>query len=344
MNFQFAYPWVLCALALPLLLVLWRPRRGGAAFGAFSLASAVLRPSRGPLVFTIMMASALACLVVAAARPQYGRTINEREQAGRDLMLVIDLSGSMQIDDLDDGKGGRSDRLAAVIIAAKRFVANRPDDRIGLVFFGDGALTSCPLTYDHDTVTQFLERTEQQQRSLWNRNDQNGLLGGSTNLGLGLGTALKSLHDVKVPGRAIILITDGVDSRQLSNWVDPLVAANQADRKGVKVYGIGVGNPHGTLTRRDMFGRVQSIPLQGNMLPDMGRLKAITSRANGSAFDANDSKGLAEVFAAISALEPTPHTVRQRDDYADHWWLPLAAGLVLAMLALVFESRLRGVA
>lgn len=340
--FRFAFPWLLCGLVLPLLVLWLRPARGGAAFGAFPLAAAALRPSRGPLAQRLLLAAALACLVVAAARPQFGRTIVEREQAGRDLMLVIDLSGSMQIDDLDDGKGGRSDRLAAVVAAARRFVAGRPEDRVGLVFFGDRALTSCPLTYDHATVTEFLDRTEKQQRELWARDS--GLLGNNTNLGLGLGTALKALRDPAAKGRAAILITDGVDTRQLPGWVDPLLAARQADRLGATVYGIGVGNPHGTMTRRDPFGRVVSIPLRGDMLPDMGRLEAITRLANGRAFAANDAQGLAEVFQRIDALEPTPRTVRSRDDFADRWFWPLAAGLLLAALALTLEPRLRGVA
>lgn len=343
MGFRFADPWLLCGLILPLLVLWWRPARGGAAFGAFALAAAALRPSRGPLVQRVLLALAIAGLVVAAARPQYGRTVTEREQAGRDLMLVIDLSGSMQYDDLDDGKGGRADRMAAVITAAKGFVAKRPDDRIGLVFFGDGALTSCPLTYDHDTVAQFLDRTEAQQRALWKR-EGDGLLGGNTNLGLGLGTALKSLRNPAVKGRAVILVTDGVDSRRLHNWVDPLVAASQAERLGVSVYGIGVGNPNGTVTQRDPFGRVITQRLRGDMLPDMGRLQSIAGRANGQAFAADDAKGLAEVFAGISALQPTPHTVRSRDDFADRWFWPLAAGLLLAALALALEPRLRGVA
>jgi Ca-activated chloride channel family protein len=344
MIFRFADPWLLCGLILPVLVLWLRPARGGAAFGAYPLAAAVLRPSRGPFVQRCLLALALACLVVAAARPQYGRTVVEREQAGRDLMLVIDLSGSMRIDDLDDGAGKRSDRLAAVVKAAKAFVAKRPDDRVGLVFFGDGALTSCPLTYDHRTVEQFLDRTEQQQRVLWERGAQSGLLGGNTNLGLGLGTALKSLRDPKAKGRAIILVTDGVDSRQLPSWVDPLLAARQATRLGVRVYGIGVGNPHGTMTETDMFGRVQTIRLSGDMLPDMGRLQAIASQSDGKAFAANDAAGLAEVFAGISALEPTPHLLRQRDDFTDRWMLLVAVGLGLAAVALVFDARLRGVA
>ncbi len=343
MIFRFADPWLLCGLLLPLLVLFWRPARGGAAFGAFALARSVLRPSRGPLLLRLLLAGTLACLILALARPQYGRTTVEREQAGRDLMLVIDLSGSMRIDDLDDGKGGRSDRLATVVTAAKEFTTKRPDDRIGLVFFADGALTSCPLTYDHDTVVQFLDRTEVQQRSLWAR-DSDGLLGGSTNLGLGLGTALKSLRNPANKGRAVILVTDGVDTRRLPNWIDPLEAANQAERLGVSVYGIGVGNPHGTISQRDIFGRVVTRRLSGDMLPDMGRLQSIAGRANGQAFAANDAKGLGEVFASISALQPTPHTVRQRDDFADRWLWPLVAGLLLGGLALGLEPRLRGMA
>lgn len=343
MIFRFAEPWMLCGLVLPLIVLWWRPARGGADFGAFPLAAAALRPSRGPGIHAALLATALACLVVAAARPQYGKTVVERAQAGRDLMLVIDLSGSMQIDDLDDGTGGRADRLAAVTAAAKRFVAGRPDDRIGLVFFGDRALTSCPLTYDHGTVAQFIDRTEAQQRALWAR-DHDGMLGGNTNLGLGLGTALKALRDPAAKGRAVILVTDGVDTRRLRNWVDPLLAARQADRLGVRVHGIGVGDPQGTMTRRDAWGRVRSMRVSGDMLPDMGRLEAIARLADGRAFPATDAAGLADVFARIDALEPTPRTMRSRDDFADRWFWPLAAGLLLAALALVLEPRLRGTA
>lgn len=344
MIFRFHDPWLLLGLLIPLAVLFWRPTRGGASFGAFPLALAALAPSRGPFLHRALLASALACLVFAAARPQYGSSIVEREQAGRDLMLVIDLSYSMHIDDLDDGKGGRADRLRVVVEAAKRFVAGRPDDRIGLVFFGDSALTSCPLTYDHDTVTQFLDRTERQQRDQWARNQPGGLLGGNTNLGLGLGTALKPLRDPAAKGRAVILITDGVDSRRLRNWVDPLVAARQADRLGVTVYGIGVGNPHGNMTQRDRGGRLFTIPLGADSLPDMGRLESIASLANGRAFPADDAKALREVFTRIDALEPTPRSLRQRDDFSDRWLWPLALGLALATLALAFEPRLRGVA
>jgi len=344
MTFRFADPWLLCLALLALVVLLWRPKRGGAAFSGFALAQEALRPSRGPAFYRLLIAAGIAVLAVAMARPQAGRAIIEREQAGRDLQLVIDLSGSMQVDDLTDEQGQRMDRLAAVMQAAKKFVGNRPNDRIGLVFFGDRALTSCPLTYDHETVTQFIERTERQQRALWNAGHEKGLLGNATNLGLGLGTALRGLKDPKSKGRAIILITDGADSRELPGWVDPVEAARHAHATGVKVHGIGVGNPNGTRSERDPFtGRMRTGRLPGYLQPDMARLETIVAQADGKAFRANDLAGLGEVFSRIDELEPTPRTVRMREDYADRNEWMLMLGTLLIALALALEPRLRGV-
>jgi Ca-activated chloride channel family protein len=272
----------------------------------------------------------------------------EHEQAGRDLMLVIDTSLSMSVDDIADAGGHRSDRLAAVFGAAKDFIKRRADDRVGLVFFGDTAVTSCPLTYDHDTATDFLDRTEEQQRARWkyleNSGGEAGFLGDGTNIGLGLGYALKALSDESAKGRAIILITDGADSRNLRNWIDPLDAARHAHTRQVHIYGIGVGDPNGTFTRQDLFGRVVTMPMPANMLPDMARLAAIVKLADGESFPANDQAALARVLGRIDQLEPTPHSVRVREDYSDRFALPLALGSVLIGLALLLEPRLRGVA
>ena len=340
-----ADPWMLALLLVPALLLWTRERRGGAAFSGFALALEALRPSRGPLLHRALMVAGLACLAVAAARPQQAvGTITDRHEEGRDLMLVIDLSGSMQVDDLAGADGKRSDRLSAVMQAAQQFIANRPNDRIGLVFFGDQALTSCPLTYDHGTVIEFLERTERQQRALWHQGNEGGLLGGNTNLGLGMGAALRGLKDPKAKGRAIVIITDGADSRELPTWVDPLLAARHADAVGVRVYGIGVGNPDGTMTRTDEFGRMAAFPLPAGLLPDMPRLESIVKLANGQAFAANDRANLTRVFARIDELEPTPRTVPTREDFADRFWLPLALGVALIGLGLLLEPRLRGVA
>jgi Ca-activated chloride channel family protein len=334
----FGSPWFLLGLILPLLALLWRVPRAGAAFAPFPLLTN-LRPSRGPLVWRILIAAGLACLVVAAARPQHGRTITERTQAGRDLMLVIDLSGSMRIDDLGDANG-RVDRLAAVFRAAERFVTGRPDDRIGLVFFSANALTSCPLTYDHATVRQFLERTERQQRTQW-ANDQQGLLGDATNIGLGVGTALKYLRSPNQLGKAVILITDGVDTRSLPGWVDPLVAARHAQALGARVHAVGVGNAQGGMTQT-YGGRMTVVPLPREALPDPARLRAIATAGGGEYFSAGDEAGLKTVFERIDALEPTPRTVATRLDRSDRFRWPLALGTALLALALALRPRLLG--
>jgi len=340
---RLADPWCLLLLLIPLALLWRQERRGGSAFSGFALMLHAVRTSRGPWLFRMLLVAGLAGLAIAAARPQYGRSIVERELAGRDLMLVIDLSGSMQINDLVGTDGKRIDRMDAVNHAAHQFILNRPNDRIGLVFFGDQALTSCPLTYDHDTVSQFLDRTEHQQRTLWHEGKP-GLLGSNTNLGLGMGMALRCLRDAKSLGRAMVIITDGADSRELPTWVDPLLAARHADAIGVRVYAIGVGNPDGTMTQEDRLGGVHVVPVPAEELPDMPRLQTIVALADGKAFTANDSAGLAQVFASIGQLEPTPRTVRTRDDVTDRFAWPLAVSLGLIALALGLEPRLRGVA
>lgn len=347
MTFRFGEPWLLLLLALAPLVLAWRPRRGGAAFPAFPLVGALPR-SRGPIAWRALMAAGLALLAVAAARPQYGRSVVEREHAGRDLVLVIDTSLSMAVDDLTDAEGQRSDRLAAVFSAAKDFVRRRPGDRLGLVFFASNAVTSCPLTYDHDTVVEFIDRTEEQQRWRWDhvgrRNGEAGFVGDGTNIGLGVGYALKGLTGAESRGRAIVLITDGADSKELRNWVDPLAAARHCGTEGIRIWGIGVGNPNGSHTRRDMFGRTVSVPMPAHLLPDLPRLESIASLSGGIAFPANDRQALDRVLRRIDELEPTSRSLRTREDFADRFLLPLALGCALCGLALLLQPRLLGVA
>ena len=339
-DYRFADPWWLLALIIPLIVIFRARKSGGPEFAPFHLA-ATLRPSRGPLLFRLIFGAALCCFIIALARPQFGRTITETNQEGRDLILVIDLSDSMQVDDIANTQGQRTDRLEAVIDAAKQFIAGRQADRIGLVFFAEHALTGCPLTSDHATVVQFLDRTEQHLREQWQRDSE--LLGKGTNLGLGLGVALKRLNnkDDRL-GRAIILITDGRDTERLPNWVDPIVAARHAQELDIRVHGIGVGNPSGRMSVSDRFGtkRLQKIPHY--LLPDIPRLRAITSRAGGEALTAGDDMGLQQVFARIDELEPTPRTIKTRAEYADRFWWFIIAGSLLMGCALTCEPRLRG--
>ncbi len=343
MEFRFADPWLLLLALGAVLALVRRPRRGGAEFGAYPLARLALTPSRGPALHRLLIAAGLAAFAIAAARPQYGRTVVERAESGRDLMLVLDLSPSMTADDMVDRDGRRCDRLKAVMAAAIDFVARRPNDRIGLVFFARTAMTSCPLTYDHETVRAFIERTERQQRALWGEGHK-GLLSDGTNIGLGLGAALRAVQDPLSKGRALVLITDGIDTRQLPNWVDPLIAARHAATKKVTIHALGVGNADGTISSNDPFGGMHLQRVPRDLLPDLGRLREISGLTGGVAAIAGDAQELDALLAKIDALEETERSVPTREDYADRFHWPLVIGLALLALACFAEPRLRGVA
>lgn len=347
MSWRLAEPWWLLALALPALVLALRLRRGGPGFGAYPLAALALARSRGPLALRGLAALALTLLAVGLARPQSGTTVVERDHSGRDLMLCIDLSLSMRVDDLG-GTGPGADRLAAVFAAAKRFVERRPNDRFGLAFFASEAIASCPLTADHATVIEFLQRTEAMQRESWadasRGQGEQGMLGDGTNLGLGLGVALKWLGGEPGAGRAIVLITDGRDSAQLPNWVDPVAAARHAVARQVRVHCVGVGNPRGTMSWREAFGRTYRTSVPRQLLPDPARLDEIAAAGGGVALMADDDAALDRVIDRLDELEPTTRQVRQRDDYADRFAPWLIAAVAAAALALVAEPRLRGVA
>lgn len=350
MNFRFAEPEYLLLLVIPLLLAVWRHKRSGLAFGGFLIAARSLRPSRTPLLHKLLLCVALASLIIAAARPQMGRSVVLREHSGRDIMLVIDLSASMITDDMFTTNEKRIDRLEAVMTAAKEFVKGRPSDRIGLVFFATTALTSCPLTLDHAAVLSFLEGIEEQQRRNWSKTDirgfPEGILGPGTNTGLGLAKALAYLEGKAEAGKAIVLITDGRDSQQLSNWVDPITAAVQARKLDVRIHAVGVGDENGTMS--DLFllkrtGQRVYKPLPREFLPDMNRIADITEESEGIAMQAGDSQELEQVFARIDELEPSIAKESVREDFTDRFPIPLAIGALLLAIALVFETRLRGI-
>jgi len=349
-SLRFLHPELFVLVLLAALVLVLRQRRAGIAFSGFALAISHVRSSHGWLLHRILVAAGILLLTVALARPQYGHRIVENTSEGRDLTLVIDLSSSMIVDDMYDESGERIDRLHAVVSAAHGFVEGRPNDRIGLVFFASHAMTSCPPTTDHETLRQFLDRTEAQQRNLWRRHRPFqmpvGILGPGTNLGLGIGTALRSISEIEAEGKAIILITDGRDSRELPNWVDPLLAAEKAQALEVRVHGIGVGDPEGTMTDfvyRDRTGSTRFVDLRPEFLPDMARLEEITGISGGVAMHADDREELEEIFARINELEPSPTEIVYRERYSARFYRWLRAGLLVLALAMLLETPLRGI-
>jgi len=290
--FHLALPWILLALPLPWLVWRFLPKASIKQPGAlkvpffFALKTIVtetqMRASmpgwRLILAFIIW-----GLLVFAAAGPQWlGKPIAVERQ-GRDVMLAIDLSGSMEIPDLTlDGK--KANRLAVVKSVAKKFIQDRLGDRVGLILFGTKAYLQTPLTYDRKTVEQMLGDATI------------GLAGKLTAIGDAIGLGVKRLLKVPDQSRILVLLTDGVSN---AGVVTPLQAAKIAAKEHVKIYTIGVGADR--LVINGMFGPQVIDPSQDL---DEAALKQIAKITGGQYFRAKDTKALEKAYSTIDKLEP----------------------------------------
>jgi Ca-activated chloride channel family protein len=315
MTFQLAWPWLLAALPLPL-LALWlpaapEPARAGLRFpfpGALLSMSA--RPPgarhRGRL---LLAALAWVLLVIAAARPQQvGETVR-LPVTGRNIMLAVDLSGSMQTPDMRNGDSAIS-RLAAVKSVAGDFIKRRVGDRLGLILFGDQAYLQTPLTLDRSTVLTLLDEA------------QIGLAGQQTAIGDAIGLAIKRLRDEPVGNRVLILLTDGASN---SGSIEPLKAADLAAQEGVRIYTIGVGADPAAAT--DPFGMLQG----GDSDLDEGTLKAIAQKTGGRYFRASDVATLTQIYGLIDKIEPKAKDEQSWRPVDELYLWPLGAALVLSI-------------
>lgn len=311
MAFEFVLPWALALLPLPL-LVLWLNRSGPVA-GALRLPAIDALPqaqgNAAPQLWRRLVAlAAWACLVVALAQPQVVGEPESLPVTGRDLMMALDISGSMENRDFF-WQGQRLSRLDAVRAVASDFVMRREGDRVGLILFGTKAYLQTPLTFDRETVHYFL------------RDAEVGLAGKSTAIGDAIGLAVKRLRDRPAESRVLILLTDGDNT---AGELLPQQAAELAQQLGVRVHTIGVGREE-----RSIFGTV--LPSSGI---DEASLRQVAETTGGQFFRAQDTGELVQVYRALDALEPAAagdEVFRpRRADY--HWWL--AAALALSLLLL----------
>ena len=258
---------------------------------------------------------ALACLVTALARPQSGERIAEVSAEGVDIMLILDVSGSMQARDL-----GPASRLAVAKEVVARFIAGRETDRIGMVVFAAESFTQCPLTLDYDVLLQFLDEIEIAHES-WD----------GTAIGMALINAANRLRDAggeAARGRVAILLTDGVNN---AGEINPQTAAAAAAAVGVRVYTIGVGaEPRGGMRR------ARGLDF------DEETLRAIAAATGGRYYHATSGEKLAEIYAEIGRLEMTEVTSRVHLEYSELYALFLWPGfLALAGDFLLSRTRFR---
>ncbi|WP_132976307.1 VWA domain-containing protein [Thiobaca trueperi] len=323
--FRLDWPWVLLALPLPVLArLLPRARENqGAALGLpfyRELESVTVtgrgRPSRWRLLLATL---AWILLVLAAARPQWiGEPIG-LPVAGRDLMLALDISGSMEQEDYE--LGGRAvSRLMAVQAVAMRFIERRDRDRLGLILFGTQAYLQTPLTFDGATVATML------------REAVIGLAGRETAIGDAIGLAVKRLREQPDGERVLILLTDGANT---AGMLDPLDAARLAAQAGVRIHTIGIGG--GEVGIRTPFG--MRLLRQGSDF-DPATLKQIAEITGGHFFSATNRDQLEAVYAELDRLEPTERDERTyRPQRALFMWPASAALLLTVWLALGYLKR-----
>jgi Ca-activated chloride channel family protein len=324
---EFAYPWAVLLLPLPILAWwLLPPRREqvgalrvpffdevvGAA-GADARPGSVVRRRRWLQMLVAILAWAL--LVAAAAKPQWIGEPIVRTEASRDIMLAIDLSGSMAYRDFPGADGENLSRLAAVQSVVSEFIAARESDRIGLIAFGDKAYIQLPFTRDLATALALTELMDV------------AMAGPQTALGDSIGLAIHAFEDSAVDDRLLILLTDGNDT---ASTMTPLNAAEIARINGITIYPIGIGDPAAT----------------GEDRVDFGLLEDIARRTGGRFYRAENEAALADVYRRIdeaAVADVRTQSWRPRLSLVHY---PAGAALVLLfagylLLLLVYRPRNR---
>jgi Ca-activated chloride channel homolog len=320
MNIEFAWLWALAALPLPLIVARFWPRAAETQEPALKLpfdgaldatgAASKNAPNRLRLLLATL---AWVLLVIAAMRPQYVGDPVQLPISGRNLLLAVDISGSMQSKDMTIN-GQDVSRLTAVKAVAGEFIDRRKGDRLGLILFGDQAYLQTPLTFDRETV-----RTQLNEAVI-------GLAGKRTAIGDAIGLAVKHLRDQPQENRVLVLLTDGDNT---AGSVAPLKAAQLAKREHVRIYTIGIGAD--VMTVQTPFGRQRV----ANTELDERTLKAIANATGGRYFRARDSKDLQQIYQQLDKIEPISEDQQTFRPVAELYYWPLGAAFIMAfMLAL----------
>lgn len=313
----FAHPhflWLLTVLIPMAVWYLYRTRRGGAAL-QISTVSGVVRAPKTVRYFLRHVPFALRCaavatLVVALARPQQIEHNSRTNTEGIDIVLAIDVSGSMLARDF------KPDRITAAKEVAGTFISDRRGDRIGLVAFAGEAYTQSPLTTDQGTLQTLLSRI------------RSGLIEDGTAIGNGLATAINRLRESNAKSKVVILLTDGENN---AGQIAPLTAASIARAQGIRVYTIGVGTrgkaPYPYL---DIFGNITY--QMADVKIDEKSLTEIARATGGKYFRATDKAKLQAIYDEINQLEKSRVEITESTRYHEEY-LPWAVAALLLLLA-----------
>lgn len=314
------YLWLLSALVPMIAYYVWRTLQGGASIQISSVEGVVRAPKTvrywlRHLPFALRLA-ALALLIVALARPQDVERLSRTNTEGIDIMLAIDVSGSMLARDF------RPDRITAAKEVAGTFIADRYGDRIGLVVFAGEAYTQSPLTTDQGTLQTLLSRI------------RSGLVEDGTAIGNGLATAINRLRESDAKSKVIILLTDGENN---AGQIAPATAAEIARAQGIRVYTIGVGTrgkaPYPYL---DMFGNITY--QMADVKIDEETLRQIARTTGGEYFRATDKSKLEAIYEQINRLEKSKVEISEFTVYHEQYLGWALAGLLLLLAEFLLSN------
>ncbi len=320
------WPYALLLLPLPF-VVRWLMNPHDEAAGAIrvpfydalqSLNDSTHNTNKRRAVKALLLWTIWACLLAALTRPTWVGDPVSLPQDRRDVMLAVDISGSMREQDMLVQKQ-YIDRISAVKAVVGEFVEKRTGDRMGLILFGEQGYLQTPLTHDRQTVKQQLYEAEV------------GFAGNTTAIGDAIGLAIKRLRDRPAESRILILLTDGANTA----GTEPLQAANIANEANIKIHTIGVGAEE--KLERGFFGRTQRVNPSADL--DEGTLKAIADKTGGQYFRARDPQELNEIYNELDRLEPIPEEQTFRPTRSLLHW-PLCAALLLNLLLMLIHRRL----
>jgi Ca-activated chloride channel family protein len=334
-NVQFAHPWFLLALLAVPALAWMRGDRGGAPAVEFSSTKLLqtlgrTAESKSGNFLAGLYFIGLASLIVALARPQGGRTTTERQASGIDIMVLIDVSGSMLTEDYEmDGQ--RTNRQEAIRTVTKKFIEKRPNDRIGIIAFASRPYLVSPLTLDHDWLFQNLDRV------------RIGQVEDGTAIGSAIASGVNRLRDRASKSKVLILLTDG-DSN--CGKISPPTAAEAAKALGVKLYAIGAGtNGTAPVPVFDQRTGQPQMDENGHVVLQMEHvefnesgLKQVAQIAGGHYYRAADTDSLENIFADIDKLEKSTVQYKHTEEFHDLFPWFLSTGFALVALEMVLSQ------
>ncbi|NQZ81508.1 MAG: VWA domain-containing protein [Colwellia sp.] len=316
---SFEWPWLLLALPLPI-LVYWLPAKNQSEAAPLKMPTLIQGMSSSQInsnkkqVSLFLLILLWALLVIATSRPQWlGEAINIPTQ-GREMMIAVDLSGSMQVEDMS--LNGRTvNRLDMLKVLLGDFIERRTGDRLGLILFGDDAYMQTPMTFDRKTVQQMLDETVL------------GLVGKQTAIGDAIALAVKRFDEKKQSNRVLLLLTDGQNT---AGKITPEQALELAVAKDITIYSVGIGAD--MMIQKSLFGARRVNP---SSELDEDSLQRLADDTGGHYFRAKSSDDLTQIYQLLDQLEPVEQEHKQMRPLTALFYWPLALALMLCFITLL---------